>query len=465
MRRIATFWATVLIGALLGFGCRTYRGQSENMRGEWAAGRPALAAATFGKEADACGDSKDAVVWHLEAGAAFRAANDLAESNRHFDAAATQIDLFEQQAKIKVGRETVAAMSNQQNLPYEGRSYDKIMLHTYKALNYLAQGESDKARPEIIRAYQCQQDAVEENQRRIERAQESERKDKDRATVEKARADTKFSGELAGATGNLEGFRFYADYVNPFTVYLDGIFFLHAGSGGSDLEHARKSLQRVHETAGSNKFIQADLQLAESGGAPGAPACTYVLFETGQAASMDQIRIDVPIIIAKVSYVGAAFPRLVFHDDYARQLTVTAGAVQEQTAPVASMDAVVAQDFKNELPVVITKTLVSAVAKGVAAYAVNAAAERRSEAAGWVARIATAATQMAVNIADTRSWTTLPKEFQVACVPTPADRRLMLSTAGAAPVEVALADGAVNVVCVRSVTSGSPLLVNQFKLK
>ena len=78
---------------------------------------------------------------------------------------------------------------------------------------------------------------------------------------------------------------------------------------------------------------------------------------------------------------------------------------------------------------------------------------------------ATAATQMALNIADTRSWTTLPKEFQVACVPTPSSRKLSLATAGTAPVEVALVDGTVNVVCVRSVTAGGPLQVSQFKLK
>ena len=464
MQRIASFTVLALTLALLGAGCQTYVSQAKVMHNEWVAGRPEVAAAAFGREADACGDSKDAVIWNLEAGATYRAAGNLPESNRHFDKAAERIDVYEQQAKTKLGREALALLSNQQNMPYEGRSYDKIMLHTYQALNFLSQGDGNKARPEIIRAYQCQQDAVEENARRIERAQEAEKEDKDRATVEKAKADPSFNSSLGGVTNNLEGFRFYADYVNPFTVYLDGIYFLHAGVGGSDLEHARKSLQRVQETSGTNQFIQADLQMAERGAVITNP-CTYVIFETGEAASMDQIRIDVPIILFKVSYVGVAFPRLVFHDNYARELTVKAGATQECTTTIASMDAVVAQDFKNEWPAVLSKAIVSAVAKGVAAYAVNDAAEKQSEVAGWVSKVATAATQMALNIADTRSWTTLPKEFQVACVPTPADRRLALAVSGAAPVEVALVEGRVNVVCVRSVTPGSPLLVSQFKLK
>ncbi len=464
MRRITSLATLALVLALWGSGCQTYKNQSKSMESAWAAGQPAIAAAAFGKEADACGDSKDAVVWNLEAGTAYRAASNLTESVRHFDKAAERIDVYEQQAKVKVGREAMAIMTTPQNMPYEGRSYDKIMLHTYEALNFLAQGEVDKARPEIIRAYQCQQDAVEENARRIESAQAAEKENKDRATADRAKSDPTLTGALGGVTNNLEGFKFYADYVNPFTVYLDGLYFLHAGAGGSDLEHARKSLQRVQEYAVDNKFIQADLHAAETG-APGTNACTYVIFETGQAASMDQIRIDVPIIITKVSYVGVAFPKLVFHDNYARELTVTAGAVQEHTALIGSMDAVIAKEFKNEWPVVLSKAIASAVAKGVAAYFVNAAAERQSAALGWVSKVATAATQIALNIADTRSWTTLPKEFQVACVPTPADRKLVLSAPGAAPVEVALVDGKVNVVCVHSVTFGSPLQVTQFKLK
>jgi hypothetical protein len=70
-----------------------------------------------------------------------------------------------------------------------------------------------------------------------------------------------------------------------------------------------------------------------------------------------------------------------------------------------------------------------------------------------------------VNIADTRTWTTLPKEFQVARISTPTDRKLVLTTPFAAPVEVALMDGTINVVYAKSISASSPILVSQFKLK
>ena len=55
------------------------------------------------------------------------------------------------------------------------------------------------------------------------------------------------------------------------------------------------------------------------------------------------------------------------------------------------MDSVIGLDFKNELPVVITKTIASTIAKAVAAYAINQAAQpakryRRAIHADWHGR-------------------------------------------------------------------------------
>ncbi len=435
------------------------------MTSAWRSGQTALAAQEFGVKAREKDNTKDSIVWHLEAGAAYRAAGDFNNSNGQFDSAAAKMDAYEQQAKVKVGHEAGAIMSNQENLPYVGKPYDKIMLHTYKALNYLAQGDQEKARPEIIRAYQCQQDAVEENARRIEKARQDEQDSADKDKIEKSRANPQFSAALSGVTKDTDGFKFYADYVNPFTVYLDGLYFLYDGSGGSDLEHAAKSLSRVMEVCGANSVVSANLQTVHSAMAGVSPVpCTYVIYETGRAASLDQVRIDVPILFANVSYVGAAFPKLIFHDDYAPELMITAAGVQEPTTLLASMDSIVALDFKNEFPTIVTKTLISTVAKAAAAFAVNQAASQQSDIGGFLTRLATAATQAAINIADTRSWTTLPKEFHVARLPTPADHKLTLSTGMGLPVQVNLMDGAVNVVYAKSITAASPLLVSQFTL-
>ena len=68
---------------------------------------------------------------------------------------------------MKVGSEIGAAISNQANLPYRGRSYDKVMMNAYKALSYLALGEKDKARVELNSSLERQRDAVSANEKRI----------------------------------------------------------------------------------------------------------------------------------------------------------------------------------------------------------------------------------------------------------------------------------------------------------
>jgi len=458
-------WA-LLAAVLVGSGCKTYRDQAQSMRQAWVQGRYTEAATQFEKRADKKDDSKDAVIWHLEAGASLRAIGRFEESNFHFDQAALEIEAYEQKAQVRISSEVGATLSNQQNLPYEGRSYDKIMLHTYKALNYLALGQIDKARPELIRAYQRQQDAVTENARRIERAREAEAESAERKEIEEAKSDPEFARKLNEVTGNLQGFKVYADYVNPFTVFMDGIYFLHAGAGSSDRERAIKSLNRVIEVTGENSSIRADLQaLSDPVNFDPNEALTYVILETGQAPTRDQVRIDVPIIVADVSYVGAAFPKLEFHDDYLSSLEVDSGELHGTTESIASMDAIIALDFQNEWPVILTRTLISTVAKGAAAYGVNAAARQQSDWGGLIARIGTAIYQAAVNIADTRTWTTLPKQFQIARFPTPASRTVALSGAYGQQAEVTLLDGVVNVVYVRSVSASGPLLVSQFILK
>ncbi len=305
-----------------------------------------------------------------------------------------------------------------------------------------------------------------ENARRIEKAREEEQESQQREQVERARQDAEFSRQLEETTANLEGFTVYADYVNPFTVFLDGIYFLHAGAGSSDRERAIKSLNRVIEVTGENTSIRAALEELANPATfnPQAPI-TYVIFETGRAATRDQVRIDVPIIVADVSYVGAAFPKIEAHENYLPSLSVSGADVQGNTETIANMDSIIVLDFKNEWPAILTKTLISAVAKGASAYGINSMARQQSDWGGLIARIGTAIYQAAVNIADTRSWTTLPKEFQVFRCPTPKNRRLEISGGFGQQAEVTLVDGIVNVVYVRSVSTTSPLLVSQFILK
>lgn len=476
----------VLALVLLTTGCETYQ-QKNRVIGYWRAGNIPQAVTEATRQADKHAHGKDAIVWRLEQATTLRAAGKFDESNQAFAQAQAQIDSYAEKAKVRLGQEAGALLSNQANLAYEGRSYDGIMLNTYRALNYLALGDAERARPELIRAYQRQAEAVEENKNRITKTQAEAAKQKDAALINRAEGDPRFQAEMQNSMAGIRDAEAYADYVNPFTVYLDGLYFMANATGASDLERARKSFERVLGFDPNNGYVKEDLAMVDGlmHGQQLRPV-TYVFFETGCAPERGQIRIDIPIIISKVSYVGAAFPTLEPQGDFQPVLTVTASGERYNTDPLANMDAVIARDFKNEMPVVITKTIAATVAKAASAYALNDVARQQGDWVGLVVQMATAAYQMAVNIADTRTWTTLPKEFQVCHFPTPPNGQVELSTPNGMRVSVTLGTGnsarndltptagvqaslnqfgLVHVIYVRSITAGTPLLVSQFILK
>ena len=456
----------VVVAGFLATGCKTYEQRNSAIK-YWHMGDVTNAVVEANRKVEKNSDTKDTVIWRLEQGAILRANGQYKDSNQALDAAQTKIDDYEAKAKVRVGQEAGALLSNQANLAYEGRSYDGIMLNTYKALNYLELGEPDKARPELIRAYQRQKDAVEDNKKRIEKVQEEAAKTKDKAAVEKAEKDPKFQAQITGAYTNLDNLQAYSDYVNPFTVYLDGLFFMATAADGSDLERAHKSFERVAGFLGDNQYIKEDLATVDGliAGKPLVPT-TYVIFETGCAPVREQIRIDIPIIVTKVSYVGAAFPKLRPHGNYVRDLTVLSGTNAVTTTLLCDMDSIIGLDFKNEMPVVITKTIAATVTKAIAAYAMNQAAGQQSAWAGLAMQITTAVYQGAVNIADERTWTTLPKKFEYCRIPTPADRKIELGLPGGLQkIPVTIGDGTLNLIYVKSITTTSPLLVTQIKLK
>ncbi|HZI34071.1 MAG TPA: hypothetical protein VFF11_17160, partial [Candidatus Binatia bacterium] len=293
--KIVPFIFLAAAAGLLTTGCKTYKDQNKVIA-YWRQGEITNAVHEATKKADDNANNKDAIIWRLEEGSTLRAAGDYKASNHAFSQAEEKIDDYAQKARVRLGQETGALLSNQANLDYEGRSYDGIMLDTYKALNYLALGEVEKARPEIIRAYQRQQDAVAANARRIEKVKEEAAQSKDKAMMDKAEQNSRFQSELQSCMTSINDIKVYADYVNPFTVYLDGIYFMVNAGDTSDLERAHKSLERVASVVPDNKYVQEDIASVNGliNKSKPLPPTTYVIFETGCAPIRDQNRIDIP---------------------------------------------------------------------------------------------------------------------------------------------------------------------------
>ncbi|MGE9294287.1 MAG: COG3014 family protein, partial [Puniceicoccales bacterium] len=443
-------------------GCATYKSETEQLRSSWAAGNieGAYAEATSGANDDT--ESVDIVIWRLEEATAQRYLNNFSESNVVFGQAGEWISRYDSEAEVSLLDETGANFTNQSFLPYTGYYYDRIMMNTYCALNSLQMGNVDEMRVFLNRAYESQENAVYENAADIEKAQEVARQESAKAensnandayNVDRALDDKKFNSEITQHYQYLKDYRVYADYVNPYSVFIDGLFSLTNSMEQNDLERARKNLERVSSMVPGNTYLRQDLQTADQilGGASFEPT-TYVIFETGMAPSRDQIRIDIPLFVVtqSVPYVGAAFPQLKFNNNYVSALNVKAAGTSYRTQVVCDMDAVVATEFDNRLPLVITKTLISTGTKALTQWALQEAVKDNSY-AYWAVMVTGTIYQAAMNDADLRTWVTLPKQFQYCRLPTPADRKITISAAGTGMTQtIDLVPGTVNLVYVKS---------------
>ena len=172
------------------------------------------------------------------------------------------------------------------------------------------------------------------------------------------------------------------------------------------------------------------------------------------------------MVTGRISYVGMALPELSRVSGHAPSLTIAGqGGQTFPAALVASMDSVVAKDFKNEWPSILTKTIISTATKAtIDAVLQKQMQDQAGPTGALLFSLATAVTQAAVNIADTRTWRSLPKEFHYARLATPSDGLLTL-TVGAQTRTVSLEPAAVQVVYVKSTSAAAPLLVGQFILK
>jgi hypothetical protein len=411
----------------------------------------------------------------LEQGSVRHALGDYAGSNESFAAAQRGFAFYDARPEVSLSRETLAAISNLNALPYRGPDHERIMAATYRALNYLLLGEPGPARVELRKAYERQRVAVEANAQRIEQANAAAQlRPSGEASydADRARQDPLLQRSLQTTYADLDRFAAYGDYVNPFTEWLTAVYHRGEAVDGNDLEWSRKSFERVAGMVPDNPYVQADYEAAEAIAAGGAIApTTYVVFATGTAPRVGEVRLDIPLWIfsRQVDYFGANFPRLIFNPAFVASLSVRAEGKTYRSRLLCDMDAVIARQFQNELPVIVTKTLISAGAKAAAVYGLRRSVQRQDHDLAVLLRLFGLLYQYGSNQADLRTWASLPKQFQLLQCPTPRTgpngrRTIEITVPGQAPVEVRLRDARLNLVLVRSITPAGPLRIDSFTL-
>ncbi|MBN2069146.1 MAG: hypothetical protein JW739_05865 [Opitutales bacterium] len=365
---------------------------------------------------------------HLQAGVALRYAEEYQMSNEYFDRCEDFIKVHDEDVFSSSASNVTAILVNDAVLDYRASEYDGIMVNTYKALNFWQQGKKEDARIEFNRALDRQRRAKERFAAEIEKqnkaiqekqAEENEHLSASGRSIDfdKSIKNPEIDTIISRNYSNLSEYRKYPDFVNPFTTYMAGLFFMSEG----DYSKATDLLKESYGMVDTNSTLKNDFYSVEK---RKFKKSVWVVFENGLGPVKEEFRVDLPIFLLtdQAYWTSFAFPRLELRSQAYSYLDVRKnGELLGRTEEVASMDRIVQTEFEKRFPMILTRAIVSTVVKTYLQH------EAQKSMGDW-GGIAAAIYQGATTSADVRIWTGLPKDFQVTKVPMPEDGVLELET-------------------------------------
>ncbi|MDP7526731.1 MAG: hypothetical protein QF852_03805 [Candidatus Marinimicrobia bacterium] len=391
----------------------------------------------------------------LQGGAALRYAKKYSDSTEIFDESEAIIKKHNEELLLKsAGSQVGSVLWNDTAMDYKASEYDGIMVNTYKGLNFWQQGDFDLARVEFNRALDRQRRAKERFAEEIAEykkgIEEKEKKNKG-ANISANLNNPLLHKGIESNYSNLKDFRAYPDFINPFTTYISGLFFMSQG----DYQKSSTLLKQSFGMVDHNEFVENDFELIEylANGGKNDKTYTWVIIENGLGPVKEEFRVDLPIgfLTNRVKYTGIALPKLKLRDLSYKSLNISSNEQKSiQSSVLASMDRVVQTEFDKRYPIIVGRAVMSAAIKTVGQYFAQ-------DQLGSLGGLAVAAYQVASTSADIRMWTALPKEFQLAKLKTPKDGVLSISAEGVDLIDITVPKNQSSIVYIKSLTKSSEL--------
>lgn len=356
---------------------------------------------------DAIESETDGVLFMLESAKVLQDAGRYRQSSRMFDRASSRLEQFDLKASVSVSEEFRSTVGTQASREYRGTDYDRILLEVYEVLNYLAVDDFGEAMVHVRRAYRRQSEAVARNAEAIKEREENP--DKKQKAVFDSEQYKAYESEIDSLATDA-----YSDFVNPLATFLSAVLLREEGTNSNALVDLRKLIKMLP----GNSYLPPLLEEFEADATPVANRF-YVIFENGLAPSRQEWSLTLP---TPNGLSRVAVPILRTNKTTVKGLRITArdGSFEIETEHAASMDSIVASDFKVHLPALIWRTVLAQIAKEGTTYALA-----KNDDSGLVLFFASLF-KVATAGADLRTWRTPGSEFQIAYGQVPEDGQLSL---------------------------------------
>lgn len=367
-------------------GCATYSEQAGSMRDNLLIGRADLAQATAEKE----DENKEDVLACLNKGMLRRMTNDFTGSNEIFEIAKQHMEAL---YGISVTDVAGSIAINDAVRDYKGDRYEQVLLHAYMAMNYLQLGEYDSARVEILQAD-------------VKMMEWGEEPDEDPYV-------RYFAGMIYEALGEED--QALVSYRKARDIYV-------ATRNEQRIEvplMLKRDLLRVLASQGlwdeyrqlKSEFGMVNFKPRKLGGNFGelivvlnnglAPIRTESAIMTFSAEVQGNVRIAFPLYEAEPAMLNSA------------RLNISGKHFPLET--VENIDSLARQALDDEMPMIMTR----AIARAVLKHETQKQATEQHALAGFLMTV----TNLATERADTRSWSTLPQQIEMARVMLPTGQQ------------------------------------------
>lgn len=355
------------------------------------------------------------LLWTLQRASALQAAGNHEEAIRLFDTTEAFFRVYDEEGALSRWLSTTGALiTNDASQPYRGTLYDAIMVNSYKALGFLALGEPANARVELNRAADRQRRAVDTFSDAI-RAEQRGLSEPDEADMGETLSNAHQA--LNEEYEQLSRWSVYPDYVNPLATWLEGLFLMTRAEAPGDFERAAQALERVAGMVPDNAWVRADYRWAEDLAAgrrrhSELPPTVWVLYEKGLGPVKVERRVQIPIAFRRSGtaaiYTGFAYPMLRYRLGVSSPLQLESGGNRAVSSELlSSMEAVISTEFSHELPRIVARSVAASVTRTLLQYQLR---RRFGDFAGFLGLVY----QLVATRADTRIWSSLPREFAVA---------------------------------------------------
>ncbi len=352
---------------------------------------------------------KDKLLYLQERGRIAQIQGDTTQSRQDFAAAIKLYDENDQAARIRLGETGSAVgslMVNDNALAYRGQDYERIMLHSFQALNYWQDKDFEGAAVEFRRATLEQNIAKQKRDKEIAKAQEEARKNE----VKTNQLEQQLGG-LDTAAASVRN-----SIENAYAYYLAGVF----REGTGDYNNALVDYKRAYEINPGLKLLPSDIQRVEQKqrGQRNDNADIVIAYEQGFIPPRESFDLPIPTIHG---YFAVSIPTYPGFSPVSPPLRVSGAQQHTETQVAAQLNAMAARALKEQLTAMLVRQTLRATLK----YETQ---KQANDNLGLLGAFSAQIYNLVSEQADLRSWLTLPASAQVARFNVPAgEHKLQLS--------------------------------------